>query len=325
MIALALRGRGYEVFLDKDKLPPGGTFDLRIKRAVDASDLFVFLISPESVAPGCYALTELAFARQKWNSPYNRVLPVMVEPTDLNDVPAYLKAVTILRPQGNVPAEVGNTVDTLLGANPVLGRVLFTAALIGVASAIASAFFYARGANPIRPIPMTGSTLLPGVAFGIAVGALVFLYGGRSQVRASLTGAIVFATWVVVIGIVLSMGQPPKEPTPLGMLRLPLPGPAPDDIFALQADIEFKIILSALVGSVGTWSAVALVSAQVRTLISVGLVLIAGMLPVFIVPLDSLFGTSLLFLLWQPSVAIALAYALSAGSPAAPEAGEPTP
>jgi hypothetical protein len=315
-LALALRGRGHDVFLDKDELPPGRTFDQQIKRAVDGSDLFIFLISPQSVTPGCYALTELAFAREKWNSPYNRVLPVMIDETDLAAVPAYLKAVTLLRPQGNVAAEVGAVVDTLLSANPVLSRVFITAALIGAASGMASAYTYTIGSNIIS-LPVNYFALLPGVIFGIAVEIILFLWGGRS--RSSFWDAypIVLVSWLLVIGIVLSMGQPLKEPTPLSWLQLPLPRPAPNDFDALQWDIQFKMVLSAIVGSFGTWLGVALVTPRVRTWFGFGLVLLAGLLPVFLLTSGTFsqnLNISALLILWQASVLTALAYSLCTGA-----------
>ena len=53
-IELSLKGEGYAVFRDRTALPPGESFDARIRAAVEESDLFVFLISPESVTPGRY-------------------------------------------------------------------------------------------------------------------------------------------------------------------------------------------------------------------------------------------------------------------------------
>ena len=105
-IELSLKGEGFSVFRDRSVLPPGESFDDRIRTAIEESDLFVFLITPESVAPGRYTLTELKFAEQKWAHPRGRVLPVVVEATPKEAIPAYLRAVTILKPRGNLVAEV---------------------------------------------------------------------------------------------------------------------------------------------------------------------------------------------------------------------------
>jgi hypothetical protein len=105
-IELALKAEGFSVFRDRSALPPGESFDDRIRVAIEESDLFVFLITPEAVSPGRYTLTELKFAEQKWPHPGGRVLPVVVEVTPKEVIPAYLRAVTILKPRGNLVAEV---------------------------------------------------------------------------------------------------------------------------------------------------------------------------------------------------------------------------
>ena len=112
-ITFSLRDRGHTVFLDRDDLPAGESFDHQIERAVNESDIFIFLISPDSVTEGRYTLTELKFARHKWRSPNNRVLPVMARKTPLEQVPTYLKAITILEPTGNVAAETSAAVDEM--------------------------------------------------------------------------------------------------------------------------------------------------------------------------------------------------------------------
>ena len=105
-IELALKAEGFAVFCDRSALPPGESFDGRIRAAINDSDLFVFLITPESVAPGRYTLTELTFAEQKWAHPSGHVLPVMAEVTPKEAIPAYLRAVTFLTPHGDLVAEV---------------------------------------------------------------------------------------------------------------------------------------------------------------------------------------------------------------------------
>jgi hypothetical protein len=121
-IAFSLRGRGYTVFLDRDDLPLGQTFDQQIERAIGNSEIFIFLISPGSVAEGRFTLTELAFARRKWPNPNDRVLPVMVRKTPLEQIPPYLKAVTILERHGNLAAETSAAVDTMQRGNPARGK-----------------------------------------------------------------------------------------------------------------------------------------------------------------------------------------------------------
>ncbi|MEO8629160.1 MAG: toll/interleukin-1 receptor domain-containing protein [Betaproteobacteria bacterium] len=112
-IALALREEGHQVFFDRSDLPEGDAYNQRIREAIYGSELLIFLVSPEAVSSGRYTLTELRFAEEKWQSPAGHVLPVMVRPTEGTAMPAYLRAVVILRPAGNVAAEVLAAVDRL--------------------------------------------------------------------------------------------------------------------------------------------------------------------------------------------------------------------
>ncbi len=131
-IAFSLRKRGHNVFLDKDDLPPGKSYDDQIQTAVFASDLMIFLISPESVTKGRYTLTELEYARHRWRTPHNVVVPVMLKPTDMATVPSFLKAVTIHEPSGNLAAEVSFWIEQMRGAGYV-ARVTTLVMMIGAA------------------------------------------------------------------------------------------------------------------------------------------------------------------------------------------------
>jgi len=111
-IHLAMLGAGHKVFFDKESLPPGGDYQTKIRKAVADSDFFVFLISPESVKKGSFALTELGYARNKWKHPKGRVLPVMLRTIPCANIPMYLKAVTVLEPEGNVAAEVTEAIPS---------------------------------------------------------------------------------------------------------------------------------------------------------------------------------------------------------------------
>jgi hypothetical protein len=153
LIALSLRSRDHIVFLDDDDLPPGINYNQQIERAIKASDIFVFLISPDSVREGRYTLSELKFARQRWPNPNGRLLPVMGRKTPLENIPAYLKSVTILKPQGDIAAETSATVDNMRTVvDPVprglrnlnYGNIaLGLGALLAVAAVLA--YFYVRG------------------------------------------------------------------------------------------------------------------------------------------------------------------------------------
>ena len=108
-LALALEGDGHDVFFDRTDLPRGEGYHERIRSAIYAADRFVFLVSPESVRAGSYALSELSMAQARWPRPAGRVLPVMAAPTPYADIPPYAAAVTVLEPKGNLAAEVAAT------------------------------------------------------------------------------------------------------------------------------------------------------------------------------------------------------------------------
>lgn len=112
-IQLALTGSGHQVFFDKTSLPAGGDYHARIERAVRDAAIFVFLISDKSIAQGSYALTELRHAREKWPHPREHLVPVLAHPVPIASLPAYLRSVTILEPEGNVAAEVLAAVEAL--------------------------------------------------------------------------------------------------------------------------------------------------------------------------------------------------------------------
>jgi hypothetical protein len=113
-VSVCLSVRGYDVFFDRSSLKPGKEYNLAIQKAVEECDLFVFLISPESLKPGSYTLTELGFAKNIWKNPSGRILPVMARPTLDSKIDPYLRAVTILYPQGNLAAEVAARAEALL-------------------------------------------------------------------------------------------------------------------------------------------------------------------------------------------------------------------
>ena len=136
-IALALQSQGNDVFFDKDDLSGGEDFHSVIREHVAIADLFVFLISPESVRPGAYTLTELRLIREKWASPKKHVLPVMLEPTDMETIPAYLKGVTLFEPEGSVAAEVAAHIGR---SSRRLATILIGGAMVAVA--IIAYFFY---------------------------------------------------------------------------------------------------------------------------------------------------------------------------------------
>ena len=105
-ISLALAGEGHQVFFDRASLPAAGEYNRRIREAIYEADVMIFLVSSFSVSRNSYALSELQLAKAKWTHPNGRLLPIMVSKTNWDLIPEYLKAVTILQPEGNIGADV---------------------------------------------------------------------------------------------------------------------------------------------------------------------------------------------------------------------------
>jgi len=113
-IQLALEADGrHKVFVDRSELTAGKPFDEALHDGIDECDLLLFLVSPESVAPGSYALAEMDVAKARWHHPGGHVLPVKVAPTPLETIPVYLRAVTILEPQGDLVMETVAAVEAI--------------------------------------------------------------------------------------------------------------------------------------------------------------------------------------------------------------------
>lgn len=108
-----LSARAHNVFFDRDNLPAGLEYQTAIRDAVEACDVFVFLISPESVADRRYTITELRYRQRKVPKTSGTLLPVVVKPTLLARIPPYLRTVTLHFPQGNLSAGVADAIDRL--------------------------------------------------------------------------------------------------------------------------------------------------------------------------------------------------------------------
>jgi hypothetical protein len=236
---LALTSLGHKVFFDRDSLPAGDDYHMRIRRAVEESEAFVFLISPKSVTPGSYTLTELKYARQKWPDPRQKVLPVIIERTEYRDIPNYLKAVTILEPEGSVQAEVAaelqqwaasrtlshatpgaqqgpRTSDTLSAPGTaesvpseikVSGKAILSLMLVAAGS-------LALGEGPGFPFPESISrqnavvmTLLSFVALGLAISAWADINKNKAKGKMlTLIAIAVSSIGILGLGLPLLLG-----------------------------------------------------------------------------------------------------------------------
>ena len=115
-LTYSLNNCGYMVFFDRQDLPPGMEYNTAIRTAIMKTDLFIFLISPTSLADGHYTVTELKFAAEKSPAASGFLLPVMAVATSFDAIPPYVKSVTVLTPKGNLIAEVTAEVEKLYEA-----------------------------------------------------------------------------------------------------------------------------------------------------------------------------------------------------------------
>src|SRR5262245_21827613 len=109
-VRLALEGGGHDVFYDREDLPPGGEFHARIRRGIERSDLVIFLVTPRALDAGSYTLNEISIAEKTWPNQANRILPVLLERVDVQELPPFLRSVTFLETRGSMPAAVADAV-----------------------------------------------------------------------------------------------------------------------------------------------------------------------------------------------------------------------
>jgi TIR domain len=211
-IAFSLRARSHKVFFDRDDLPPGGEYDMRIQTAVERSALFIFLLSPDSIAKGRFTLTELEFARRKWRNADGHVLPVMVKTVRFEEIPNFLKSVTVLEPQGNIAAEVAATVDPL--AQSAAGGQMALYGGLGIASGLLTWPAYQAlstmegwfnfGGGFQSPLELYGipiSLLFAGLVFAISL-CVAFAYYFRFNTRQLVILPFVLAGWFAAMQVV---------------------------------------------------------------------------------------------------------------------------
>jgi len=149
-IYLALRAQGHKVFFDRTDLPPGEEYDIRIRQAIEGCHLFIFLASPASLDAGSYTLTELHIAQQTWEHPAGRLLPVILRPIGFDRLPPYLKSVTILETEGNVPAAVADAVHRIGVARRWVLLKQFAAGLAAAIVIGIAAYLYLANRQPSR-------------------------------------------------------------------------------------------------------------------------------------------------------------------------------
>jgi hypothetical protein len=184
-IASCIEARGHQVVRSADSGRNHGA----LPDLIGGSDAFIFLITPQSIAPGSRTMSELQLAQRRWPVPDDHVLPVAVAKTKLSSVPAYLRSVDILKPRGHLGLDIAGHIDRIAGRP----NAIILAALLGLLGAFAGLFttLLINAANE--------STLsfyfFPGLFTGLVVGLGVWLMAGRRFSPALAAVIAVMAGW----------------------------------------------------------------------------------------------------------------------------------
>lgn len=147
----SLQSEGHSVFFDREDLPAGETYGERIREAVQRCHVFIFLVGPDSISPGSYALTELAFVEHLARRRAPALIPVLAAPIpDMDRLPPFLAPLTLLEPRGEAAAEVAAKVAEI--ANRRTRRHwLLGAGALAAAGLSAVPVLLRRGAPPLAP------------------------------------------------------------------------------------------------------------------------------------------------------------------------------
>jgi hypothetical protein len=152
-VAARLKSDGHRVFVDQSSLEPGIPYDAVIRDEVARADLFVFLVSPESVARGSYARTELDLFESRRPNPGRRLFLVEVRETEDAVLPAYLRGIHILRRSGNLVAELVAHVEKRARLRRRrAAAVVATIAIAGAGGSIAAANWPTAPATQARDV-----------------------------------------------------------------------------------------------------------------------------------------------------------------------------
>ena len=85
-LAESVSQRGKEVWLDTEGIADGEVFPEAIKRAIEQSDAFLFVITPASVR-SAYCENEVDYAREM----QKRIVPVLRDPVPDGELPAEIR------------------------------------------------------------------------------------------------------------------------------------------------------------------------------------------------------------------------------------------
>jgi hypothetical protein len=109
-INAALTNEDHKVFFSGYDVRGAEGFDKKIRDHIDQCDLFIFLISPDSVKKGKYTITELNLAVERWENLSGYVLPVVLRETPRDAIPPPLLRLDFVEERGNLVADVAGEV-----------------------------------------------------------------------------------------------------------------------------------------------------------------------------------------------------------------------
>lgn len=214
-IVALLRQAGHEVFYDKQRLEPGRSYTADIHDGIEQADLFLFLLGPASLEPGCYARHELEVAEATWPDPSDHVLPVVVEEPDAAAVSPWLRSVTWCRPRGSLGPGVLHAVHRLLARRPaswvrhlLRGRGPTAVLLVVLLAALPAAMLAGTGLAP--PWPDSDLLLLALAWFAEIVGFLLVLFASRhlaSRARTATSLLLLAAFGATFVLFVQDVGE----------------------------------------------------------------------------------------------------------------------
>lgn len=155
-VCRVLEAEGHDVFFDRDDLRGGDAFGERIRNAIRRAHILCYLISQASVTPPSYALSELSVATTLDPRRRPAILPVRIDATPIDAIPAALRAFTILEPQGDVPAEIASTVARL-SRGEQRRRLMVVAAVIAAAVVLGGGYLVVRYRESMATVRMPPS------------------------------------------------------------------------------------------------------------------------------------------------------------------------
>jgi len=109
----SIKGRGHKVFFADAAIHAGSNYEQIIENEIKRSNIFLFLASSASLSEGRFTWTELRIAEDTRPVAENHVLPVILDETKVEELPAYLRSVSVLKPVGDVAAETAIAVQGL--------------------------------------------------------------------------------------------------------------------------------------------------------------------------------------------------------------------